>query len=630
MKFKFILLPALLSFILTLSCTTNRPVSTNFSYEPSKPVAGGEVTVTFDANGSHVEKEASITLLVFEHSSKEPVAKEVVMTKDGSSYKGKFKSETGTKSLVVVFKGSKSLENNEKRGFRIPLYEKNGDEVKGSDAAYVDFMRNFGDLAEMSLKNNELFKLINNDFVINPGLKVQYYPVYVSLLRRVKSDISDSLVRMDMAEFSTQKDLDESHLVALVRGHEILKDAETATKYREILSSKFPKNDLVVQARVQKIRKETDLKAQKQQVLQFLKDMPDSKFATAVTDAYLNAFSKDLEWAKVEKEIVSSGFEPSAFFYNKFAKKYLNEKDAKPDLSLLISKVAFDKVVKEQKDFKNKPLSISESSYRDGLNSTLAMIAFTRGLAFKKLGKSADALEMFKLAVDASKMEDMSVIPEYLDALAGSGKRKDALEIAKNLKAEAKSNPKLDSLLTAFYIAENSGEIGLKDLMTTLNKKADEVISGKLKKELLDYPASDFTLLDLNGQEVSLSKLKGKTIVLDFWATWCGPCLASFPVMKKAVEKNASNPDVVFLFVNAWENVKDKKKNAADFITKNNYPFHVLMDEKDKVITDFEVSGIPTKFIINKSGRVKFESIGFEDNEELLLKELDMMIEMAK
>ncbi len=630
MRYKYILLSALVSFLLTLSCTTNRPVSTNFSYEPSKPVAGGEITVTFDASGSHVEKDSTVNLIVFEHSSKEPVAKEVVMTKDGSSYKGKFKSETGTKSLVVVFRGDKNLENNEKRGFRIPLHEKNGDEVKGSDAAYVDFLRNYGDLANMSLKNSELFKLINNDFVINPGLNVQYYPVYVSLLRRVKADIADSLIRMDMAEFSTQKDLDEVHLAALVRGFEILKETESAQKYRDILASKFPKNEMVVADRVQKIRKETDLKKQKELTLQFIKDLPDHRSATTVTDAYLNAFAKDKDWQKVEKEIVSSGFEPSPLFYNRYARKYLNDKEPKPDLSLLISKVALDKVVKELKEFKKKPISAYESLYRDDMNSTLAMIAYTRGLAFKKLGKSTDALESFKLAVDVSKMEDLSVIPDYLAALAGSGKSKEALDLAKQLKGEAKSNPKLDSLISVFYIAQNGSDSGLKELMTSLNKKAEEVVAGKLKKELLDYPASDFTLMDLNGQEVSLSKLKGKTVVIDFWATWCGPCLASFPTLKKAVEKYASNPDVVFLFVNAWENVKDKKKNATDFITKNSYPFHVLLDEKDKVITDYEVSGIPTKFVISKNGKVRFESVGFEDNEELLLKELDMMIEMAK
>jgi thiol-disulfide isomerase/thioredoxin len=630
MKFKPVVFLALLSFVLTLSCTTNNPVSSNFSYEPSKPYAGEEITVSFDASGSQVAKEAKLMLLVFEHTSKEPIAKEIEMTKDGNSYKAKFKTENSTRSLVVVFKGDKNLENNEKRGFRIPLYEKNGDEIKGSDAAYVEFLRDHGYIVDLGLKNSELFKLINNDFVLNPALKVQYYPVYISLLRRVKADIADSLIKMDMTEFASKNDPDEFHLVALVRGHEILRDVASADKYREVLASKFPKNSLVKLDRFQKTRKETDLLKQKELIKKFAVDFPNTRELTVLIDGYMNSFSKDIDWQKVEKEIVASGLEPSAVFYNRSAKKYLSEKDLKPDLSLFISKVALDKVNSEIKELKKKPLSTPESIYLEEQNSNLAMIAYTRGLAYNKLGKKNEALEMFKVAVDASKMEDDSVIPEYLAALAESGKRKEALEIAKDLKGQAKSNPKIDSLISVYYIAENGNDNGLKSLLDDLSKKSELVLTQKLKAAMIDIPASDFTLNDLDGQPVTLSKLRGKTVILDFWATWCGPCLASFPTLKIAVEKYAKEKDVVFLFVNAWENAKDKKKNAADFITKNNYPFRVLLDDKDKVITAFEVSGIPTKFIIDKRGNIRFESVGFNDNTEEMLKEIDLMIEMAR
>lgn len=630
MKFKPVLVIALLSFVLTLSCTTNRTISTNFTFEPAKPVAGEEITVTFDASGSHVEKEENLTLLIFEHTSKNPVAGEVAMTRDGSQWKASFKSQPGTRSLVVVFKGDKGLENNEKRGFRIPLYEKNGDAIKGADAAYVDFIRNQGGVAEMSLKNKELFKLINSDFVSNPSLKVQYYPVYVSLLRRVKADLYDSLIRKDLAGFAAVKDLDETHLVALTRGYEIVRDQDEAKKYRTMLATKFPKNELVIADRFTIIRGEKDLAKQKELLLEFIKDFPGDNRATPLTDAYLGAFGKNLEWPKIEKEIVSSGLEPSAMFYNRNARKYLNDKEPKPDLSLLISKVALDKLTKERKDASKKPGYMPLSLYTADLDASLGMVAYTRGLAFKKLGKKGEALEMFEMSAKAFNMEDPSVMGDYLDALAGSGKRSEAFELAKQLKAEANSNKQIDSLIGAFYKAEKGSDAGLSDLLADLDKKAEKVITAKLKKEQLDLPANDFTLLDTEGQEVSLSKFKGKVVIMDFWATWCGPCIASFPTLKKAVEKYKSDPNVVFLFINAWETAKDKKKNAIDFMTKNGYTFHVLMDEKDKVITDYEVSGIPTKFIIDGSGKIRFESIGFNDNEDEMLKEIDLMIEMAR
>lgn len=146
---------------------------------------------------------------------------------------------------------------------------------------------------------------------------------------------------------------------------------------------------------------------------------------------------------------------------------------------------------------------------------------------------------------------------------------------------------------------------------------------------MISLPAPAFSLLDLEGKPVSLEGLKGKIVVVDFWATWCGPCVSSFPAMQKAVIKYKDNPDVAFLFVNTWQQETDKRKNAADFINKKRYPFHVLMDEKDDVITDFKVSGIPTKFVINKEGIVRFKSVGFAGGDDGLVQELSMMIDLA-
>lgn len=115
--------------------------------------------------------------------------------------------------------------------------------------------------------------------------------------------------------------------------------------------------------------------------------------------------------------------------------------------------------------------------------------------------------------------------------------------------------------------------------------------------------APEWTLQDASGAQVRLSDLKGQVVVLDFWATWCGPCKVAMPHVQKLHDDYADKGVKVF-GVNCWE-----RADAREYMTKSKYTYGLLLDG-DKVADMYRVSGIPTFYLIDQEGKVAFAATG--------------------
>lgn len=189
--------------------------------------------------------------------------------------------------------------------------------------------------------------------------------------------------------------------------------------------------------------------------------------------------------------------------------------------------------------------------------------------------------------------------------------------------------------VNAWFVEKYGDESRYVALEKKAQNAADTLLSSKIDQMATDLPAPNFEIKDVNGRLISLESLKGKTVILDFWATWCQPCVASFPGMKKAVDYFKNDPNVVFMFIHTAEKKgANVREQALDLINEKQYPFSIYLDLRDPktgkspVAEAFQVRGIPAKFVINKQGIIKFSTTGFVSEGEAVA-EIKMMVERA-
>jgi peroxiredoxin len=148
--------------------------------------------------------------------------------------------------------------------------------------------------------------------------------------------------------------------------------------------------------------------------------------------------------------------------------------------------------------------------------------------------------------------------------------------------------------------------------------------SGDANHKTVGKPAPDFTLKSLDGTDVSLSSLKGKIVILDFWATWCGPCRKGLPVLME-VAKARANDNVVLWAVD----LDESKSKVQDFLKKKGWNLPVLLDAKGKVSQKYGVGGIPHTVIIGPDGVIHSVEIGF-GGKDATMKKLNTAIDQIK
>ena len=127
--------------------------------------------------------------------------------------------------------------------------------------------------------------------------------------------------------------------------------------------------------------------------------------------------------------------------------------------------------------------------------------------------------------------------------------------------------------------------------------------------------APDFTVEDAQGNAISLSSFAGKPVVVNFWASWCGPCQSELPDFEKAAQETAG--EVVFMMVNLTDGQRETLASAKQFIEEHGYTFPAYFDTSQQAAITYGIYSIPTTLFIDKDGSIATAYTGIINATEL-------------
>jgi len=650
--------------MLVLCCTFSAfsQDQANLTFSPEKPENGKPVELSYSTKGTPLAGKKNITAVVYQYNNYKWVGNDLSFTGTGDIWKTKIIVPADCGLMAFKFKADNITDNNHDNGYFIIFRDKDrqGVNAPGGYAGWgfarsPKFNRDIpGYINFKGISDTASYYWISQEISFNPKAKAELVIPYSIALKGFMKDAATPKLMLAV-KYLTRADATEDELLkARTITGMLLGDTKTKDSIDMVLGKKFPMGSLARLAAHKNITASRDLPIVLKASEQFLADFPvttnkqfDDENRINYGVVYQNmiliaaALNKKDDYFKKYVNILP--YSVLGNMYYKYIEIPYSRKDRTPAELFPLAEM----LMKRYDYFKlNQPeeyVYLSPSEWLLEFDRSRAGHVFPVHISLlMSNGKNEEAMRYAILAQKFLQYKNATVNDEYARLLKQKGDEKSLQTVLKKSLYENQSTPEMVEMLKGGYVKAQRTEKGFDAYVESLKNPADKIAAQKAAaSEMMNKPMPDWSMKDMNDKVVNAKDLRGKTVIMDFWATWCVPCKASFPGMKLAVEKYKNDKDVVFYFVDTEERDENYKAEVKKYIIDNHYSFNVLFDNKaegakatgevfDRVAKAFTISGIPQKLFVDKNGNLRFISVGYNGSATALADDISRLVELTK
>ena len=620
------------------------------------PIPGLTMNMTYDAKGGPLENIKEINGYAYVFNDYNWEIEDLKMKKNGAVWNVEYTVPKNCGFMAFKFYGNTDngvvTDTGQDTGYLLVVFKEPKVKMPGADLAWAtfrnkDFNSQFGGYFKDFTINGDATEYWLKKEVADHGNNFpKFIDTYIKVLKVQKPEKFDELGHRFLGDFVKKMNGQPEEVFLKVQNlyKFELKDNVKADSLETVIQKQFPKGAFMRFKAYQKIMPIADTAERNKVITQFLADFP---YTTDVPDS-------------------------QKYFYDNIVKMqfgyYFESKDYKSILALLptmnfanlndayhqnISKALYIKSVEPQvietmavPMIKLMQQKVNDLSYMQGiywspnqanenaenrLNDQLVI----QIRMYDILKKHKEVLETFELLPFKKRYEKASVNDIHISALEALNKP--IIDVLKNAaRANALSETATVKLKEA-YVKEGKKET---DFPAYLEKLKKENNSEEKIALMNPVPAPAIKVQSADGKAKQLDLNSGKIIVIDFWATWCGPCKKAFPAMQQLVNNYKDDKQVEVYFISTQENKEGYKKEALAYLKEKGLKLDTYFDlmkkgggtnneSFSKYAAIFKSSGIPRKVVI-KNGQIRFTSEGYSGNPGQLVDELTAVINALK
>lgn len=586
---------------------------------PMSPKEGATVTIEYvaDAVDASVVGTGKLYALVygFTIDAEAPRASEVLLEKDGKKWIGKFTPAKGTVYSIVKVGNGLHFDTNNGLFWEMLTASDRGTAVRGAHMRAA--MARYGQLPGPCRMKEDFagaIEELEQETKLHPSNTVARVNYILVMRSTGQLDSLEAVAKLREITESVMQATSALDAVALAQAYEAQARRDDAQRLIMDAAARFPRSIVEEQSDMGQLSTSPNLEVFIQRAAEHLVKWPESFARQNLIDAVIKAATQQNELRPLIRFLDGTkGI--TAMSYHQ-AVNFVGANDTlRPDAFRLI-----DVGLAAAKDDSRRPIYIAPSEWREEQRIATSLLYFVQGAIYRAEKQPDKAIASFVKSMENGGNETEKGCYEMLIGLyRDQAEPKKALTVAERaLSSSAATQGVIDAYRTLMAEAGNDS-VSIAKKEYELRNKGRDVLSSRLSREMLNQPGIDGKFTGLDGKVLNISDWRGKVVILDYWATWCGPCRQSFPALQKLYDRYKNNPEVVFAIVNVWERVDDRAKTVKDFLSANkSLTFPMYLDKDDSVVAKYGVTGIPTKFYLGKDGRIQFKEVGGTPEEQFL------------